>query len=57
MYNLESHWQLPSADWTESVAKKYLSRLKTERNQLKRMQITSDISANTKEIFIYEMNA
>lgn len=53
------HWQLPSmvTSRTESVAKNYLSRWKTERNQLKRMQITSDISANTKEIFIYGMNA
>lgn len=42
---------------TGTVAEKYLSRWKTERNQLKRMQITSDISANTKQIFIYEMNA
>lgn len=39
-------------EWTESAAKKYLSRWKTERNQLERVQITSDISANTEEIFI-----
>lgn len=46
-------WQQPHC--TESVAKKYLSTWKAERNQLKRMPITSDISANNKEIFIYEM--
>lgn len=46
-------WQ--QAHCTESVAKKYLSTWKAERNQLKRMPITSDISANNKEIFIYEM--
>lgn len=49
------HWW-QQAHCTERVAKKYLSTWKTERNQLKRMPITSDISANTKEIFIYEMN-